>query len=154
MNEAELDAKVKDLLTAVTGGVWRELVENTEPPEGRRFYHYTSLLHLPDILASQRLTLTKSNIALTAARAGPDVLWLTREDYRGKPGWAAAAKGRVRITVVPDAPVQRFDKWAKRHGISAGWLRNLETAAHERATKWHVTEEPVVADRWIRIEAR
>lgn len=148
------DLAIADASQRATGVVWRDLWRNDEAPGGPTFYHYTSFPHLPQIIASGCLTLTDSNFSAGTRRGGPDVVWLTREDHRRTPQWAEPPKGRVRITVAPSATVQRFDKWAKRQDIDAAWLRMLEQAGGERAFKWHVTEEPIPADQWVRIEGR
>lgn len=151
----DLATTVAEAGQRTTGVVWRELWRNDEAPAGPTFYHYTSFPALPEIIAAGRLTLTESNISAITPHSGPDVVWLTGEDHRRTPGWAEGTpKGRVRIMVAPSARVQRFDKWARNHGIDARWLRLLERAAGERAVKWHVTEEPIEAARWVRIEGR
>ncbi len=92
------------------------------------------------------------------ANAGPPVVWLTKRAAHSQ-GWMRMAPGRVadkgeaRLTVVVGADsVQRYDKWACRHGIEHWWLQAMERAAGEHAHRWYVSEQPVPRSAWTDVE--
>lgn len=126
-------------------------------------YHYTAPAHLPRIVQAGFLRLTESNVSLTQAHAGRDVLWLTTDANAGGshglsigmnvPG-TLADKTRVRFTVyTPDAvPWLESEEYAAMDPrFRSGIIRAGGGAAAART--WWVAYEPVPRAHWIAVHA-
>jgi len=131
----------------------------------KRLYHYTSIEHLPLIVASGKLLTTESKVSETREHAGPDVVWLTSDpECAHGHGIGKSADGidksRIRFTVdVPNREVQRWKAWALGHGMDRAWLKTFtESAAQsgqsDGAGTWWVAERPVLSTRWVSVVDR
>lgn len=119
-----------------------------------KLYHYTSTLHLPFIQEDGFIKTVESNLSMTEANLGPDVVWLTTRYSRRYQRWAALSavdKTQVRITVnVEDA--QWWPKWARRQGITKTWYDALDAAGGYTAEEWYVVPRPIPQSEWLEIE--
>ena len=117
-------------------------------------YHYTSEFHWPSIDASGEIYTTESNVSMTTAGAGPDVVWLTNQVLTTPPPYLRSVvdKTAVRIhVIVPRGEIHRADRWLRSHGASADWIATLEHAGGARASTWFVVERPVTRSEWAEV---
>lgn len=122
------------------------------------FYHFTSVVHLPYILAAGQLGITESNISMTTNNAGPDVLWLsTRSRFNAKLNQlglygSAVDKTQVRFELsLPTDEVKPWFGWSRRQGIEKSWYQALNNAASGGAKHWAVIERPVPVAEWVSV---
>jgi hypothetical protein len=119
-------------------------------------YHFTSQVHLINILTENRLRLTESNVKPNGD--GPRVVWLT-DNPRPRQGWqrgSAVYKGRIRITVEVD-DAQKWTEWAKRRGSPPFWMAALIEAAKgdddpAPGDHWYVVTHTIPYRQWRKIE--
>lgn len=124
-------------------------------------YHFTAKLYLPEILSDGYLRVAESNLSISRRRAGPDVVWLTKNQDPGMhSGWSKpqdwlpesirADKTEIRFKVdVPSRAAQKWWTWARGRGIDERWARDL--AAAGGSNSWYVIERPIPASEWIEI---
>lgn len=115
-------------------------------------YHYTSGIHLPEILSSGHLRLTESNIEISGA--GPGVVWLTTTIDPGGNGLDGGYdKGSVRLTIdASGLPVHHWPTWAFEQGIEGYWYDALDKAGGNGSENWWVCTQPIPLDRVLTIE--
>jgi hypothetical protein len=121
----------------------------------RTLYHFTSRVHLGSIMRNGEITTTESNLSMSQAHVGPDVVWLTSdpESPRNSEWWQGSFldKTRIRITVeVPDAI--RWDDWVAFHKIDKLWRSALMSVGG--SPTWYVVERPVLKDEWVTVEEK
>lgn len=115
-------------------------------------YHYTSPDHLPLILRSGLIKVTESNLSMTRAHAGPDVVWLTTDADPEHMEWTEGTindKQRIRIAVdVPRRAAQPWSDWAARQGMNPQWKQALIKSGGKGWRRWHVVQRPILASEW------
>jgi hypothetical protein len=125
------------------------------------YYHYTSVIHLPQILLCGYLETTENNIARPKfvggydinANRGAGVVWLTTRESVPDNAFgldlSAADKTEVRITVrLPRREVHKWEKWAKRRGIAPDWLAQQRDATPGFYSQ-RVIARRIYADEWV-----
>jgi hypothetical protein len=145
-----------------------------------RLYHYTTKMHIPQILYDGVLKTTESNIGAPrdvayrnveprGEHVGPDVVWLTDQDgssphHRSTPETLAhslalvnpafkdnAFKVDVRFALdVPDDAVRPWADFADEHGMNPRWRRRFEKEPH-RPYWWFVVEREIPRSEWVEI---
>lgn len=122
-------------------------------------YHFTSVLHLPAIVASRALIRTESNIGIDRPHAGPDCVWFVNTPDLGNFNLGVAdqigEKTAVRFTVaVPEYLALPWVEWAVGLGIDDRMLRAVIKAGGgpEAAAQWRIVLRPVRVDRWVRVD--
>ena len=122
-----------------------------------RLYHYTSVEHLPLILADGFLKTVTSNISPAWPDRHPQVVWLTTSDdpADGTMGLAGSSvdKYAIRITVDVDRrSVHKWLTWARARGVDPNWLKALTSVGG--AGTWRVVERPILSAQWVHIVNR
>lgn len=135
-------------------------------------YHYTSSLHFAKIMVDGHLRVSESNISLRAARAGPDVVWLTGSSDPKRQGWGvgrdvrtvdqdgqpialrALDKTEIRFTVaIPRAEAHHWPQWSRQHGIARATYNALAAAASgSNPEDWWVVQRPIPRGEWRAVE--
>lgn len=129
-------------------------------PEGRTaamnpqtLYHFTSPMHIGEILRSGHIDVTESNVDPFVPHAGPDVVWLTSDPDPGKHLWSGGGfKLQFRITMFGSGlGAVHWPEWARKHEIDDRWYEALANSGGDPET-WWVTERPVTSLFWIAVE--
>jgi len=131
------------------------------------FYHYTSEPHLEQIQKEGLIKASESNVSFTTEHVGPDVVWLFREPLKGttphmlitqiklKFGVLYLDKSKVQIQVnLPEHEVQRADKFLRKQGADALWIKCLEKIGQSKQKKWFVIQRDIPQSEWQDITIR
>lgn len=129
----------------------------------RKFYHFTSLHHLPQIRETGTLRVTESNVGSPDSwhsphgeHVGPDVVWLLDTPEvtfdHGLSG-SGVRKTAVRFTV--DVPALRWLDWGPTHAMDPRWREQFiaRGGGVEAAARWFIWPAPIPATRWIAVRA-
>lgn len=125
-------------------------------------YHFTSLHHLPAILRLGILTTTESNVSPMRAHAGPDVVWLTKDEdpAAGDLEWASLSvwdKTEVRFTVdLNRRNAKEWLSWSTERGMKKYWRDALiKTGGGMHAARgWYVATRPILQSEWKAVHVR
>lgn len=120
-------------------------------------YHYTTTVHLLNILRNGFLKTVESNISERREHAGPDVVWLTDDPDLQRTGasWYNAHivdKTEVRFTIETDAAVP-WPVFARQHAISQKWYRILGRSGGD-PSRWYVQPSIIWKDSWRAVDLR
>lgn len=117
-------------------------------------FHYTSLLHIRQILQCRFLDVTHNGLHPMSNGSGPPVVWLT-SDAGAHQRWMEGSivnKGEFRLTVsVPDDEAHHWPAWSKEHGIHPDWYQALADAGGDPET-WFVVARRIVNRDWFKLE--
>jgi hypothetical protein len=117
-------------------------------------FHFTSRYHLQQILESEKLKTTESNVSPLKPNAGPPVVWLTNEERWKKQGWhvgAAVNKLEFKFTVlIPRGDIKRWYDFAAEHNVPSHWMLALEENGGD-GSRWFVLERPIPSSEWVSI---
>lgn len=145
-----------------------------------RLYHFTDQVHLPEIMRSQVLETTESNIGSPdpdwkpfGSHLGPDVVWLldtpaidAAHGLIRHPSHVASLlavgyseeetdKTRIRFEVsIPKHHVHKWTKWhPARSRMNPTWRSALIQSAggDEAASHWWVSTSPIPAKQWVEV---
>ncbi|MFI5222678.1 MAG: hypothetical protein ACHQX3_00285 [Nitrospirales bacterium] len=115
-----------------------------------KLYHFTSLTHLPEILAAGAIT--RGDVPLTPT-GGFNTPWLTSDSERVDQYWSVfAAKQVVRFTIhIPKADRKSLVKWsdfALAMHIDPEWYAALDKVAGHRSDAWYLYLDKIPL-RWV-----
>lgn len=135
----------------------RQPTRTTAPVLGT-YYHFTSRLHLPLIVAAKVITTTESHVGSGrhdwpphGQHVGPDVVWLLdvpEVEYPHGLDGSVVDKTGVRFTV--QAAAYRWLDWPPAQSMHPEWRHELIKLAGgwAAARRWWVSERPIPADDW------
>lgn len=114
-----------------------------------RLYHYTSVLHLPNILHDQKLTLTDSNVDLLKQHAGPDVVWLTRQADLATSGakWTHPSLDKLAVRFTVNVNAMPWPEFARKQHIKRQWYVILARTGGD-PTHWYVCTHEIEKKDW------
>lgn len=125
------------------------------------FYHFTSRLHLPAIVACGFLKTTDSILSPDPARGGPPCVWLldidTLNGHDHGLGGSIVNKSEVRFTVeVDQTRAVKWLDWAANNSIDADWRDIMVSAGggYAAAEHWYCVFRSIPSDQWVRVEQR
>lgn len=114
--------------------------------------HWTAAERIPHILAAGRINPTESNVSMTEAHAGPDVVWLMPPDVdpgEGKAHGLHDAKRTGWIDV--DVPAIRWVDWIWTARMTPDWRAAFlgYAGGEEVAQHWYVFPGPIRVARFV-----
>lgn len=125
-----------------------------------RFWHYTSALHLTQIVKDGYIKTTDSMLDPVNPTAGPPCVWLLDTPgllYSHGLDGSAVDKTAVRIEVnLPEDRVVRWFPWAEAAGMPSAWMQAVMQAGGgaDAAIHWWLHFRRIPIDKWRRIDVR
>ena len=130
----------------------------------KNLYHYTSMFHLPQILASGYLKLTESNLLMPTSNENvlpmertlyKPVVWLTSSidpSGHGLISTYGVNKKEVRITIRDRKHYQPWLVWSRNNRINKSWAKKLELDRNPNS--WFISESIISlsCEELLRIE--
>ena len=125
-------------------------------------YHFTCKEHLEEILSSQYLKLTDSNIITPdgtleterRSQAYKPVVWLTDSEYSNNIGLEGSVvdKTEIKITVLKKDYMVRWEDWGPQKEMEKAWRRRF--CRNQKISSWYISEQIIPFSDILRIENR
>jgi hypothetical protein len=133
-----------------------------------KYFHYTTVDHIPEIKNDGFLKLVESNVSLSEPNKGPDVVWLLSEPLESVPKmllsrlmrngkWTGYVKSKAEVELeitLEKSEVTRADKFLKKHGASEEEMEALEASGGFRLNKQYVTVEQIPVGKITKVTDR
>lgn len=120
------------------------------------FFHFTSQFHIAEIIASEVIKTTESNVSGTAEHAGPDVVWLldTSDALDAGHGLEGALFDKRECYVEVDVHAIPWLEWWWTDRMNPTWRQTMIDVGGgaTAAARWYVWPNAIPASRWRSIK--
>jgi len=120
------------------------------------FFHFTSQFHIAEIIASEVIQTTESNVNMSTPHAGPDVVWLldTADAMDASHGLEGALFDKRKCYVEVDVLAIPWRDWFWTAQMEPKWRQTMIDVGggDAAAARWYVWPNAIPATRWRSIK--